>query len=310
METDEVSQLEGTAYAWKQAVENKYFNPPEGLCVNVLYTAARHGDPTLATAAFRALGGRGEHYEKHHYEALHEAYLADQDLESAFAVFCIMEDVGFKLGDASTRPMLHLLRTHDHLVPQAFSALMKLRSRERNIPTALVNCIIENQVAKPELQRAIKVYKGLAKLCPAGPNTTTFDHLLRGCVSARDQQNGMFFAAEMLALKIKPSASTYKYLIQLCLQSSDYENSFRYLTEMKVSGFKPGLEIYEAVIEKCAKFKDGRVQVLLGEMEDAGMETQRITTTVKWFWPEYGKFERDVEESEVRSGSRLDLAMS
>src|SRR5438552_17341733 len=96
-------QYDGTKYAWKKRVETNFINPSDGICLNVLNTAARHGDFDLATEVFRVLGNRSVRFEMHHYEALLEAYTASGDIRSALMVLCVMEGAGIEPSEASTR---------------------------------------------------------------------------------------------------------------------------------------------------------------------------------------------------------------
>lgn len=279
-------QIKGTIYAWKNAVEKDLLNPSDGICENVLNTAAHHGAPLLAADALRVLGKRDRKLEAHHYETLVEAYLERLDLQGALTLFCIMHDAGIQIEARSTSSTYLHLQKYSDLLHRTSLILPKLRKQGRGIPTAVVNCVIAAWVAKRSLDNAFKMYKGLHALCPAGPNTATFNILLRGCDAAPRKDLGMFLAAEMLALKLEPDVSTYHWLILLCLHEHSYEDAFKYLKEMKEAGLAPKQETYEALIRKCVKSKDERVGILLKEMEAAGMMTAPIKRDMETIWPE------------------------
>ncbi|KAI9841536.1 MAG: hypothetical protein M1837_000637 [Sclerophora amabilis] len=268
--------LEATNYAWRKRVEPNHMLPPDGICVNVLNTAARHGDRDLATDVFRILGNRSFDFDAAHYEALIEAYAKSEDLIAALTVLCIMNDAGVRPEEASTRAILHTLQQHSDNPPKAFGSLRKLNREHHRVPSVALNCIIEATVSFGDLERAIEQYKHFHSICPDGPNTHTFNSLISGCNHSGRKDLAMFLAAEMVALKLQPNRLTYDRLILVCLAKGDtpedYEDAFRYLDEMKGRDFIPRRGTYLALIQKCLRAGDNRADMLLKDMQANGMD--------------------------------------
>ncbi|KZF23322.1 hypothetical protein L228DRAFT_282057 [Xylona heveae TC161] len=279
---------DATQYVWKWRVETLHINPPSGVCINALATAARHGDAELATDVFRVLGNRSTHFELHHYEALLEAYARSGDLETSFKILCIMKTAKAEPEEASTRPIFEYLCEHppDEL-DHALNILTALHAERRIIPTPAYNVIIEAYIHHGDLAGAVERYKRLHTLCAAGPSTATFNILLRGCRDAGRKDVAMFLASEMLAMKIRPDALTYDRLILVCLMQMDFEDAFKYLQEMKIHGWKPRQGTLVAVVKKCVAVSDPRAWSLLEEMAATGFDTVSLEKWVTANWMDY-----------------------
>ncbi|KAI9788039.1 MAG: hypothetical protein M1816_007251 [Peltula sp. TS41687] len=278
------SHYEGTIYAWRNRVEKLYLNPPEGVCSNVLNTASRHGDGTLAADVFRILGNRGTRLEPQHYEALADAYMVASDITTAIGIHCIIEDAGMTVEESSTGVMFDRLRKDPDLIQLAFGVLQELRKEGRSIPTATINCVIQSSISQGRIRDAIALYKSLHQLCPAGPNTATFRILLEGCNKIRWKELGTFLFAEMLTLKIKPDEMIYDSLVLLILQQEDYGDAFVYLEDMKKLGYRPRQSTYTALIQKCLSAGDTRASKLLEEREAGGLSTVQIREDLQRSW--------------------------
>jgi hypothetical protein len=256
------------------------------MCTNVLNTAARHKDPSLATDVVRVLTSRTSKLDVHHYEALISAY-ANSDLETSLQILSIMKKARLEPTEATTRPIFESLAKVEELPSQAFKFLRSLPKYGRAIPTAAVNVMIEACVAHGNLKEAIKQYKALHEICPSGPNTATFNALLQGCSkSCENKDLAMFLASEMAALGIRPDLLTYDRLILVCLTEEDYEDAFRYQEEMKAmfegSELRPGT--FNALIKKCVAAGDKRTWVLLEEMQRRGQNVEKITRWAEKAW--------------------------
>ncbi|KAI9718601.1 MAG: hypothetical protein M1812_004052 [Candelaria pacifica] len=275
---------EVTRYVWKKRVETDYLNPPSGICLQVLSTAARQGDTELATDVFRILGNRATVFSISHYEALIEAYVANGDLKTCLTILCIMTGAGLEPDEASTRAIYLCLMKWPASIKEAFDILILLRQGGRIVPTAAVNCIIQAATVLYDLPQAMEYYKALHTVCSSGPNTATFNALLRGCSHACKKDQAMFLASEMLALKIRPDALTYDRLMLVCSDQDDYEDAFRYLEEMKAQGYQPRQGTYICLIKKCTERQDERAWGLRQEMEESGLETANTERWMKEHW--------------------------
>ncbi|KAL9600058.1 MAG: hypothetical protein Q9219_003428 [cf. Caloplaca sp. 3 TL-2023] len=207
-----------TLYAWRRRVQPGYLNPPSGICLNVLNTAARHPDPDLATEVIRVLEERSQTLQLHHYEALLEAHLPS-NLRAALTVLVIMPSKGLSPTPSSTRPLFLHLRQSPDLPSEALSILRDLHAQDNNSPVPLeaINVLIESHIVHHHnFPQAFHTYKALRSLCPSGPSLSTFTSLLRGCPRGRTDV-AVSLAEEMAAAGIAPDAWTYELLILVCM---------------------------------------------------------------------------------------------
>ncbi|MCJ1410577.1 hypothetical protein MMC19_004663 [Ptychographa xylographoides] len=279
---------EATLYTWRKRVESGYLNPPSGICINVLNTAARHGDFRLATDVFRVLGNRTTSLQPYHYEALFEAYLAGDYFRAALTVLTVMASSTTALPtEATTRPLYLYLRQSPQYPIQAFTTLKNLHKANKTIPTVAINAIIEAHVAHSDLTAAITVYKSLHTLSSTGPTTATFNAIFRGCSKARRKDLAMFMAAEMLALKVDPDALTYDRLVLVCIEGGtevDLDDAWRYFGEMKDRGWWPRRGTLVAMAKKGCERGDERIWELVEEMEGRGMDVAGVQRWVGENW--------------------------
>lgn len=279
-----MSKYEATLYAWMKRVESAYLNPPSGICLNVLMTAARHGDARLATDVFRVLGNRKTKFELHQYETLVEAYVGSGNVETAMTILCIMKATGIEPEEGSTRPLYLYFRQDPERPKAAFDILRELHQAGRAVPTTAINSIIEASIHLDDLPQAIDQYKQLHTFCPDGPNTATFNALFRGCNTAHRKDLAMFLASEMLALNVKPDVLTYDRLLLVCLDQDDYEDAFSYYEEMKGRGWVPRQGTLVAMVKKCAERGDERAFEVYQDILGKSMETGKIRKWLRENW--------------------------
>ncbi|KAL8724877.1 MAG: hypothetical protein Q9166_007706 [cf. Caloplaca sp. 2 TL-2023] len=255
-----------TLFAWRKRVAMSYLNPSFGICLNVLNTAARHGDFRLATDVVRVLGNRKQTLQLHHYEALIEAHLPSE-LRTAFTLLALMTSSGRPPAVSTTRVIFLHLRRSPHLPDIALSMLGKMARQARSVPAEAVNVVIEAYIYHDKFDQALDTYKTLHTLCPSGPVTNTFNTLFRGCRSRKD--TAMFLASEMVALKVAPDALTYDRLILVCLESGsengNVEDAWRYVEEMRGIGWWPRPGTAMALAKKCCSMGDKRIWRLQGD---------------------------------------------
>ena len=285
----------GTQLAWRCQVQQNYLNPSSGMCINILNTAVRHGDVELATDVFRTLEKRKQSLQPHHYEAVLESWLASSNVKAAFTVLCAMASAGMQPPEASTRAIYIYLAVHKILVKEALKVLHVLVDSGSKVPHAAINVIIEAYIHHSDLASAIETYQTLHTIVPSGPNTATFNALIRGCADGNRKDLAMFFASEMLALKIPPNALTYDRLILTCLdwatQGEDgFEDAWKYFEEMRNMGWWPRAgTLKELAINGCL-LGDKRVDALVNE--ERGLDEQRLQYFVWMYW---GKRRREID---------------
>jgi pentatricopeptide repeat protein len=267
--------------------------------LNVLDTAARHGDPVLAKDVFRVLSNRSVKLEIHHYEALLEAYASGNDVKSALTVLCAMRDAGIDPSDASTRAIYKSLRGQPEGPKEAFEALHLLRKDGRKIPIVAINCVLDASSFQGNAILALEHYKQLRVLCPDGPNTTTFNVLVRACGVSHRKDLAMFLVSEMQAMGISPDSLTYDRLLLVCLQEDNYEDAFKYLEEMERRRWTPRPGTWKALVARCATASDQRAWELADRMDEKGLDTVKIRD---WLSKTWGKSDRleTTEKLELR----------
>ncbi|KAL8827135.1 MAG: hypothetical protein Q9191_003364 [Dirinaria sp. TL-2023a] len=296
----------GTQLAWRTRVETGYFNPSSGMCINILNTAARHGDAGLASDVFRVLEKRNHTFELHHYEALLESWLASRDLKSAFLVLCEMALAGTPPSKASTRAIfLHLAEKHERPA-EALDILRSLVDSGHQVPHAAINCIIDVYVYHSDLASAIEVYHVLHTIVPSGPNTSTFNALFRGCSYASRKDLAMFLASEMLALKVPPNALTYDRLVATCLNADPvgyegFDDAWKYFEEMKSMGWWPRVGTLRTLAIRGCLLADERVVQAVVD-EERGLTQKRMTYYMLMYWR---KVSPNVESGDAKGDTAI-----
>ena len=278
---------EASLFAWRIRVEPGYLNPSVGLCINLLNTAARCHDAQFASDVFRFIAERNHPLQLHHYETLLESWLASGDLKAAFSVLSSMASSGVPPTDASTRIIFAYLVEKYNRLPQALDILRSLREGDRRIPHAAINCIIEGYVHHSDLASAIETYQALHSIIPSGPNTATFNALLRGCSYARRKDIAMFLALEMLALNVAPNALTYDRLILVCLnergdRQEGFEDAWKYFLEMRSMGWWPRGGTLKALGIRGCVLGEERVASLVDV--EGGLSEQKMAYLRWMYW--------------------------
>lgn len=284
-----------TLYAWRNRVQTACLNPPSGVCINVLSTAARCGDFHLATDVFRILGNRAENLKLYHYESLLEAYLVSSDLQTAFTLLSVMTSSRVPPSESSTRPIYLQLCQNASFPTTALSILRNLHESDRPICAPAVNVVIEGFVHHQNLDSAIETYNTLHELCPSGPTTSTFNALIRGCAKAARKDLAMFLASEMVALKVAPDALTYDRLVLVCLSAEseeaeeqktgqEFADAWRYFEEMRRMSWWPRSGTLVALAKRCCERGDERVWGLVGEGAEEGVGMQKMERFVSEHW--------------------------
>ncbi|MCJ1418274.1 hypothetical protein MMC32_004621 [Xylographa parallela] len=278
---------ETTLWVWRKRVETGYLNPPSGICINVLNTAARYGDFRLASDVFRILGNRTNSLQAYHYEALFESHLTADNLRPAISVLTLMVTSNVTPTEATTRSLYFYLRASTELPAEALKMLRDLRKASKPVPTVAINAIIEAFIYLDDLTSAIETYKILHTICLSGPTTATFNAIFRGCSKAGRKDLAMFMASEMLALRVQPDALTYDRLLLVCIGGSglnDLDDGWRYFEEMKGKGWWPRRGTLIAMARRYCEKGDERVWGLLEEMEGRGMDAVGIQRWVGENW--------------------------
>ena len=276
-----------TLFVYRARVETLYLNPPAGMCINILSTAARYADTYLATSVLRLLGRRsGNPIQLHHYEALLETYVNANDIRTALALLSLMSAAGHSPTDASTRPVYRHLCQSPELPAQAVSILQDLREEDRQVPIQAANVVMQAYIFQGDLSAALSIYKTLYKFgIDLKPNTGSYNVLFRGCAQGARKDLAMFLASEMVALKVPPDALTYDRLILVCLNSEDdIEDAWRYHEEMDAHGWWPRDGTILSLARRACEQGDRRVWKLERSPGGKGIPTLRLQALIREHW--------------------------
>ncbi|KAF2213228.1 hypothetical protein CERZMDRAFT_21364, partial [Cercospora zeae-maydis SCOH1-5] len=213
-----------TSLVWMSQVNQGYFNPSSGTCLNVLATAAQAGDAPMATEVFTHLSKRGSAFQPIHYDLLISAYLSatPPDLGRAISILTIMPLEKLEPTVEQTRGLFLHIKDKPDLVKQAITTLRELHLQGRKISITILNLLIECYIEQKNLAEAMKLYKVIHTFAPLSKGAQksfadieTFNLLLKGCrvVDPPDEHQASFLVSELLALRIVPNAMTYDRLI-------------------------------------------------------------------------------------------------
>lgn len=262
---------EGTRFIWEEMVEQQQINPSDGTVLNVLNTAARHGDSALATAAIELLSGRQVKLGLHHYEPLLESYVQVGDVENAFRVLCIMTDIGFQLGRSSTRSVFQMLKRSPELADEAVRVLGDL-SKDHDVPVAAINVLLEALTKTPQsMSRTLEIYHSVRDLCKSGPSPLTFEVLLDGCTTSED---AVSLISQMDLFSIRPTPAILDGLIRCFVHDGSLDVAMLYLDEMsRFPSSSPWASerTLSMVLHRCYRDGDARAFKVLSEAERRGV---------------------------------------
>ena len=291
--TDFFLQYEACAYVWSRQVIPRYVVPSSGTCLKVLSAAARHGDTALAKDIFLLLNERDTELDDQHYEMVVEAYASAGDINGALGVVCEMNAIGISTDHHTTRPIYRSLlavcneanqsdnstqRTEriQNLTLQAFGELEKLTRRGVRVPTAAANVLIEAAGKKRGLEAAFYMYENLQTVCPDGPDTETFYHLLETCRKFSRLDLVTDLARDIAEMDLQLDIKLYDSLILALLsQTTDrgeqnakvrFENAYRYYEEMDRLGLRPSQKTITLIYARLRDASDPRADGVLQDV--------------------------------------------
>ncbi|SPN99681.1 uncharacterized protein DNG_02532 [Cephalotrichum gorgonifer] len=180
-----------TKHLWRSVTEDPAAAAPsDGILVNVLNTAARHADPSLALEALRHLTDRRVQLSFHHFEPVVEAYAGAGDPEGALRILCVMDSAGIRPGRDATRSLSSFLLSNPSRIPSCIAALEEL-GQNYKVPIAAPNAILEALVRSGDVPAAEALLARIETLTPNPPTVATFlpfllapDPPISACVSA------------------------------------------------------------------------------------------------------------------------------
>ncbi|THU95367.1 hypothetical protein K435DRAFT_779042 [Dendrothele bispora CBS 962.96] len=265
---------DGVVQCWDYVVQELRINPDEGLCVQVLNTAARHGLPDLATDALRALKAAGIQWQEHHLAPLIESFVNAGQLKEALITLEIMHNADIPPLPTTLAPIFNFIKKDVDSLDAAWAVIDELH-QERPIDVVVLNLLLEAAVALGDLQRTIGAYKSFSDY-KVKANRETFYSLLRGCVSAGHRDLGDLILEDMKQAGVSRDKKIYELMVELCLSQDTYEDAFVFLEEMKAENFVPSADVYKTLIRKCLYSGDNRYHIAIEEMKEAGHKISLI----------------------------------
>ncbi|CAG8483954.1 8429_t:CDS:2 [Ambispora leptoticha] len=274
--------LEGILHCWKKIVDDAKMVPDQGICLNIINSAARFGNPDLAKRVIKLLVANRVKIEEQHFAALLASYVVAGDLKRAFNVLELARASGAEPDYVTALPITDLIKTDVEKIDDAYYTLEELHSKGRKVDVSALNAIIracrfviynkETGLREADIHRAVETYNQAEKL-DITPNVQTFEMLIECCLSIKHRLLGQQFMEEMRSQGISPTPKIYANMIQLVCTDTDYEDAFALLEEMKSRDILPPRTAYEAIVRKCALHRDPRANIALEEMQTVGYAT-------------------------------------
>ncbi|KIJ49470.1 hypothetical protein M422DRAFT_161368 [Sphaerobolus stellatus SS14] len=267
--------VDGLRTAWMKVTRDYGVTPDEGLCIQVLNAAARHGLVDLALEAFKVIIRLGCPIEEFHIAPVLEASCQRKSIQDALHITNTLTTIGAPIRQSTLEPVVELISSSVDNVNKAWSMLEKLYDAGKPVTVHALNALLGASVHLRNLQMTVGIYKTYEKF-HVKPTVDTLNLLLRACIAESHKDLGMKFLEDLQRQDdVKLDITSYERIIRLCLTQSDYEDAFFYLEEMKAAGFKPPAMIYVQIIKKCVFYKDTRVQIAVEEMRECGYEIPR-----------------------------------
>ncbi|KAI9341836.1 hypothetical protein BD770DRAFT_351853 [Pilaira anomala] len=255
---------------WEKAVINCNFIPDEGVFLNVLNLAGKHGDPQLASDVIRVLGEQGYTYRDCHFSPLIEAFASTGDMASTFKVFTAMRKAGVIPNKKTTLPVAHKLGTDVNAIRKSRDILIEMAKTDgQEVDISLFNMIIHSFAYNKENDEAISVFVR-AKEFGVKPNSETLDAVLDACIHCRDAAFGEMIYKEQISKGVKRTVTNMSKMVTLMCTQNDYEDAFVYLENMKKLNMIPLRGCYFKLVKVLSAANDPRLKLAIEDMEACG----------------------------------------
>ncbi|KAF7546576.1 hypothetical protein G7Z17_g8329 [Cylindrodendrum hubeiense] len=284
----------GTKFVWEYVVSQPLLNPSNAIIENILGTAARHADTTLATEALGILSSRGR-VPDHQYEALVDAFAAAEDMAGTLGVLAIMERNGASVQPGTTRRIYQAMKNNPWLITEASTALEEMR-KNGLVPLEAIGVTIEamaqvrgSEAAMPLYHETFALsgkrpgYGFLKELILNGTNGETLWALAKdyGVMVPKDRQ----LQEEDMKL--------YDRMIPACAQAGDFDRAFEYaerVMEAETSQAGASEEEHQSawllhpwvqpLVDHAVAAKDPRVWPIVDQMAKAREDRADMVQTI------------------------------
>ncbi|KAH8735526.1 hypothetical protein BGZ61DRAFT_471950 [Ilyonectria robusta] len=219
----------GTKFVWNYVVAQPLLNPSNAIIENVLATAARHADTTLASEALGILSSRGR-VPDHQYEALMDAFAAAEDMPGALGVLAIMERNGASVQRGTTRGIYQTMKNNPWLINEARTTLGEMRKNDV-IPLEALGVTIEAMAHVRGSEAAMPLYHETFALSGKRPGYGFLKELI---LNSTNQETLWALAKDYGVLVPKDrqlqeeDVKLYDRMIPACAQAGDFDRAFEY----------------------------------------------------------------------------------
>ncbi|KAM3515228.1 hypothetical protein MY11210_001121 [Beauveria gryllotalpidicola] len=153
----------GTLAGWNTLVRSGKVHLADGTVENVLNTAARQADTTLASEALDMLAQRTR-VQDYHYDSLIDAFILDNDLASATRLHCIMHTSSIPVTEAAVQRLLAAAAASQR-GRELNEWLLAASAQKLLAPPQLVYAAITRQVLEGDAGLALELYSRYEQLC-------------------------------------------------------------------------------------------------------------------------------------------------
>ncbi|KAM3510070.1 hypothetical protein MY10362_000209 [Beauveria mimosiformis] len=154
----------GTLAGWNTLVRSGKVHLADGIVENVLNTAARQADTTLASEALEMLAQRGR-LQDYHYDSLIDAFILDNDFASATRLHCIMHTTSMPVTEAAVQRLLLAAAGAGHRGRELNEWLLAASAQGLEAPPRLVHAAMTRHVLDGDAELALELYSRYEQLC-------------------------------------------------------------------------------------------------------------------------------------------------
>ncbi|KAM3441127.1 hypothetical protein NHJ13734_002998 [Beauveria thailandica] len=151
----------GTLAGWNTLVRSGKVHVADGMVENVLNTAARQADTTLASEALDMLAQRTR-LQDYHYDSLIDAFILDNDLASATRLHCIMHTISMPVTEAAVQRLLVAAGQRGRELNEW---LLAASAQKLEAPPRLVHAAMTRHVLDGDAELALELYSRYEQLC-------------------------------------------------------------------------------------------------------------------------------------------------
>lgn len=274
------SHYQGTVFAWNTAVRNGRLDPSDGILDNVLTTAASEGDPSLASEAHSMISGRHRVWV-HHYEALTEAFVKDNNVRGALRILRIMESSGIGVTEENTRALYEAMCLNKTLIDEAETSLRDL-AKDGPVPLGAAAVVLEAKAKIQGSEAALDLYNDVDRLCDQSPSETMIQDILinsKNFNTIRDFLQEYKDKVNLLGQRPSRLPMAYNRLITVCLDFNELDMALRFAQHslhhrMSKTLHPPWLRL---LAERAGAKEDSRIWDIHDQFKKAGNQNAAQT---------------------------------